>query len=545
MEIPTYLDTGSPHSSTPTSPSFNVTPATRQPSHFRSRSHSRPDTPNQVNQRISPTVSLEPPLGVLFVDFLRQWDDAHVLRWLVENKCAQHAQTFAVNDIRGDILLDMDQSTLKEMGITAVGDRIKILNGVKALRAKVSSSKAAKNNQFANDARPLATKPRVDPNPLSTDPSSSLRRRPEPARPPPLVLSGAPTPDLPQIIRSSSNSNLSSGDATRNNTRPLNLPLNPGHTHTHSGSSTKDSYGMIRGLPPLPPPPKMQLPIVPRSNTGLSHQQQSTPISATSGSRSLFPPQAASGRRTPTPAESPPPFTKDPLPPAPNQAITPLANSWSTEYGLPRGPSPGNVGGVRTPSGNRSISPLPLYPSRTRPTPPQTNPAHGRSASASNSHPYAGLQANLQPPPGNSSNTSLSPIREDFSATPSTISPPNIANSSYSSRGLLRPSTPSSRTPRTAEDIRRKCVKFVLAEGGHSRLLNVEDKLRGVEILEFVLRKFGNAGNIAFPSNNPLEDPDSIDPNEPLVVDGWGVFLNDGGYDSPGMLHLLAPITML
>lgn len=530
MEFPTYLDTGSPHGLTPTSPSFNVAPVTRQQNHLRSRSHSRPDTPNQQaqnNQSIFTNVSLEPPAGTLLVDFLRQWDDAHVSRWLAEIKCPQLAQTFAANDLRGDILLDLDQNTLKEMGIVAVGDRIKIMNAVKALRAKVSSSKPPKNtqSQFVNDARPHATKLRVEYNSTLTDTSSPPRRRLDPTRPPPLQLSGSAALNSPPIIWNSASS------------RPPNIPVNPGHTHTHSGSSTKDSYGTIRGLPPLPPPPRMQLPTVPRNVTS-PQQQNVTPTSI--GSRSLLPPQVSSGRRTPTPAESPPPFTKDPLPPAPNHSSTPLNSPWSGEYGVPRGPSPGNVSGTRVIVGNRSNSPLPMYSSRTR---PPVNSVHGRSASAT--HPYASLQASLQPPL-NSSNSSLSPIRErdDFlTSSSSTVSPCNPTGSSHSSRGPLRPSTPSSRTPMTAEDIRRKCVKFVLAEGGHSRLLNVEDKLRGAEILEFVLRKFGNAGNISFPSNNSLEDLDSINPDEPLVVDGWGVFLGEG--DNPGMLlHVLCSFTI-
>ncbi|GJJ12118.1 hypothetical protein Clacol_006359 [Clathrus columnatus] len=536
MEIPTYLDTGSPHGSTPTSPSFNVTPATRQQSHLRSKSHSRPDTPNQQPQNyqgLPSTVSLESPSGVLFADFLRQWNDVHVSRWLVENKCAQHAQTFAANDIRGDVLLDLDQSALREMGITAVGDRIKILNGVKALRAKVSSGKAAKHTQSTKDTRLLNGRLQIE-SQLPSD-SSGPRKRIESTRPPPLQLSKAATPGLPQIIRSSGSHNpTSTVDASRSNIKSsIILPVNPGHTHTHSGSSTKDSYGMIRGLPPLPPPPGVQFPMAPRSATGTS-QQQNTPINSTPGSRNLLFPQVTSGRRTPTPAGSPPPFTRDPLPPAPHQTPTLPTNGWSGEYNLPRGPSPGNMGGSRPTTGNRSSSnsPLPSHPSRARALPLQAN-THGRSASASNSHPYANLQATLQPPP-NSNNAVLSPIREDFLTPTSNTSTSNATNSSYTSRGLMRSSTPLSRAPMTAEDIRRKCVKFVLAEGGHSRLLNVEDKSRGAEILEFVLRKFGNAGNIIFPSNNLSDDLDSIDPNEPLIVDNWGVFLHDGSPDSPG-----------
>ncbi|KIJ22804.1 hypothetical protein M422DRAFT_276706 [Sphaerobolus stellatus SS14] len=121
MEVPAYLDTGSPHNSTPTSPGFAVS---RQ-AHLRPSS--RPTTP--VNN-----ISLDPPVGVSFLEFLRTWNDQHVGRWLTDCKCGHHAQTFVNHDIRGDILLDLEQKTLRDMNISSVGDRIKILNGVKALR---------------------------------------------------------------------------------------------------------------------------------------------------------------------------------------------------------------------------------------------------------------------------------------------------------------------------------------------------------------------------------------------------------------------------
>ncbi|KAF8441803.1 hypothetical protein BDZ91DRAFT_755211 [Kalaharituber pfeilii] len=40
------------------------------------------------------------------------------------------------NNITGETLLECDQSVLKEMGITKVGDRVKIFVEVKALRSK-------------------------------------------------------------------------------------------------------------------------------------------------------------------------------------------------------------------------------------------------------------------------------------------------------------------------------------------------------------------------------------------------------------------------
>ncbi|KZS99425.1 sterile alpha motif homology 2, partial [Laetiporus sulphureus 93-53] len=73
-----------------------------------------------------------------FAEFPCVWSDAHVARWLADIKCAHHARTFREHDIRGDVLLELDQLTLKEMGIASVGDRLRILNAVKTLRQRCS-----------------------------------------------------------------------------------------------------------------------------------------------------------------------------------------------------------------------------------------------------------------------------------------------------------------------------------------------------------------------------------------------------------------------
>ncbi|KAF8495632.1 hypothetical protein JB92DRAFT_2818098 [Gautieria morchelliformis] len=397
----TLLESGSPHSLTPTSPSFNVAPAARQRA-------ARPETPLQ-------NIPLEPPPGVPFLDFLRQWNDGHVARWLADNKCAHHAQSFANHDIRGDILLDLDQQTLREMGIASVGDRIKILNAVKSLRQRSSKS-------HQRDLQRLPMTLHIEP---PQDPPSPVRsalpRRLENGRPPPLHLAPAASRDLPQLVRE--------------NARQRPLPQPQGHTHTLSSS-------------------------------------------------------------------------------------------------------PGNLGGGRTPApaiAARSTSPLP--PPRSRTLALQPGAAHSRSPSNPVHHPYASSTPALHPPPN--AGPVLSPIAESFMAHHppgnTTPSPPTAGPSTgYSvGRGPFRPTTPAGRAPMSAEDIRRKCLKFILADDGHSRVVNVEDIPRGSDVLETVLRKFGKFGGIGFPSMDP-DDLDSTDPDQGLVVDGWGVFLDDGLADSPG-----------
>ena len=73
------------------------------------------------------------------IDLVHQWDEATVGEWLKSVNCGKYRQIFASNNINGDALLDCDQNILKEVGVTKVGDRIRIMVAVKALRAHTVS----------------------------------------------------------------------------------------------------------------------------------------------------------------------------------------------------------------------------------------------------------------------------------------------------------------------------------------------------------------------------------------------------------------------
>lgn len=71
--------------------------------------------------------------------------------WLKSVNCGKYRQMFASNNINGDALLDCDQNILKEVGVTKVGDRIRIMVAVKALRAHaVSITKAVTFNSMTD-----------------------------------------------------------------------------------------------------------------------------------------------------------------------------------------------------------------------------------------------------------------------------------------------------------------------------------------------------------------------------------------------------------
>jgi mitogen-activated protein kinase kinase kinase len=215
--------------------------------------------------------SLEPQPGTSYADFLRTWTDAHVARWLADVRCAHQATTFAVHDIRGDVLLELDQTTLKEMGIASIGDRLRILNALKALRARVSA--ARREAATASSSSPTSTSKSALAG-GSGGGTTGGGRKLEAGRPPPLHLTpGGPRSDLPSIIRDGQ-------DSAR--PRPLPVPTPTTATPQSSIASFTSSSTTSSNTPPtslasstpssdrqrpsgMPPPPRGAAPPPPAS----------------------------------------------------------------------------------------------------------------------------------------------------------------------------------------------------------------------------------------------------------------------------------------
>jgi mitogen-activated protein kinase kinase kinase len=531
-----------PSSPQPTSPSAVYT-SFNQPT--RSASSAMYPTRSQSSLPGTPTSSsytgtiLDLPPGINYPEFLRTWSDSHISTWLTNIKCGHHAPTFRASDIRGDVLLELDHITLKEIGIASVGDRLRILNAVKTLRQRCSN-----RGERSPTYSPL--RPRVVLNANEGDlalrrtgsnPSSASRlatRRQEHGRPPPLQLGSStnPQPNLPHIIRD----NPSSSESIRtNNVRPLPHPF-PTPTSSSSTASLgttgpPQSSGSRAAHMPLPPVPRGYPPPAPPLASASS--------SVRTASRPLH------GRRTPTQFEAPE-FTSQPLPPAPTPSLlTPQSGSWSG-YGLPPDPKAGILG--RSP--NRSQSPLPTAPLRSSTRSPASTPTHVRNLSSggqgnspptksnqrpsASSHPYAqGLQ------PSSQAVNVLSPIAESFSSQHTPVQPnappasPSPPTSFAVGRGPFSNSNPSStNVPPSLVDLRRKLVKFVLGDEGHSTTINVEDCVGGVEVLDKALKKFGKLGA----KNTELEGLDRAGTSDGgLAVDGWCVFLDRGNEASQGL----------
>lgn len=76
------------------------------------------------------------------------WDEERVGEWLKSINCAQYVDTFRKNNITGENLMDLDQATLKEMGIKKIGDRVRINAHAKVFRSNVykrTSKQKSKN----------------------------------------------------------------------------------------------------------------------------------------------------------------------------------------------------------------------------------------------------------------------------------------------------------------------------------------------------------------------------------------------------------------
>lgn len=81
--------------------------------------------------------------------------------------------------------------------------------------------------------------------------------------------------------------------------------------------------------------------------------------------------------------------------------------------------------------------------------------------------------------------------------------------------------------------VRRRCVKFILADDGSTRVVDLERCVHGVEVMEKVLKKFGKAGpGVGMSSGSEGEDEEDSRGERPLVVDGWAVFAASTGHEN-------------
>ncbi|KAI9817068.1 MAG: ATP binding [Phylliscum demangeonii] len=104
--------------------------------------------------------------------------ERRVGEWLRSIHCAPYEPLF--RDVNGDKLLECDQAIRKELGIRKVGDRVRILVGIKPLRKKVH---AMAQRKHASDTPPSGSPPTLDSAPDKA-PNESANPHPAYARAP-------------------------------------------------------------------------------------------------------------------------------------------------------------------------------------------------------------------------------------------------------------------------------------------------------------------------------------------------------------------------
>ncbi|KAF8625807.1 hypothetical protein AX15_005194 [Amanita polypyramis BW_CC] len=449
--------------SQPTSPaSPNAHFSTSQPRSFISLS--------------SPRSYLDPPQGMSYADFIRSWSDSHVARWLADIKCSVYAPAFKANDIRGDIILDLDQVSLIEMGISTIGDRLRILNAIKTLRQRVQEA------TFQNFQDRLESLP-------------SSKRRLDAGRPAPLQLQPSPgRGNLPDIIRDPQ------PEPIRTLPQPVRpLPQQPGNVSSQvqiTVSVTPASAHPPRPtLPPPPPPPRSQPPHPPSGTRTPSRNNNND-------------------RRTPTPSDPASPYSTHPVSYPSFQDLRTVGKPSPLSFRNYLNPSThsthGRNGSLQVPSQVLSVS-------NKLPPRPSTTPT--------SIHPYANVQPTLQIPAGPQG---LSPIAESFIG-PYTLTPGSPSPPSQSYGSVRVGNSPSHTNAPSLGDLRWKLVKFILPDEEGSFTIDVTSCANGIEVLEKVLKKLGKG------SRNTDTDghAEYIQGEGGLTIDGWGVYLETGD-DTPG-----------
>ncbi|KAG8940832.1 ATP binding [Tulasnella sp. 424] len=541
------------------SPTSPIVPS-RPSNQSLGRSSSRPSTPSGLRETAAAnnaSSGLEPPSGVAYRQFVSTWTDGHVAQWLTEAKCAKVVPMFRDNHIRGDVVLDLEQNVLKEMGIVSVGDRIKIMSAVKALRLRCSRAGAANglgagprlmlnngqdgvvhsprlggsaNLGRVNEDIPRSpslpaygvapTSPTVDQSPPNNRASGGNGRRSD--RPPPLNIHHGARKDLPQIVSGNSangvfTANLAPPASAKSSNvltpRPNQQSLQTPTTGSGSSGRERDN-GSRQNYSALPPLPRGQPPAPPGSTATSSN-------STSRSGRSLHPTHGRDQSQSHSPA---PDYANNPLPPPPSSS----GNGWAGE-GLPRGPTPGNLAGGAYASGRASPGP------------------HGRSTTSRGDRNQDRLNQdpNLNHKKSGSLGGAVGNLIAGFKGSAWSASNHPYANATAANDGDDQPSSStgykvgrgpfgksghhhqtSGGNPLSLEDVKRRTIKVTMGDIGR-RTIDISDCDTGIGVLQAALKKFGKSSGLGHGDDDGFSGETD---QGGLVVGGWAMFV-DGVID--------------
>ncbi|KAK4048312.1 ATP binding [Microbotryomycetes sp. JL201] len=405
-----------------------------------------------LGQRVQASVPDDPETHTRpYQDFVKTWDDERVGHWLAQIGAGQHQDTFQRNDIRGHVLLDVDQAALKEMGVRSVGDRVKITVAIKALRNKCTSSAASLRAMSSRSASPAPTAQNA-----STSSGATLAKRPSGRIPPPLHLS-----------RSNSTATAESSNGSVSTYRS--------HQSSHSLSSATFSSS---------------------ATTPTSATTPRLVASASSSPATRGQPQSAH-------STSPPRTTMSSLKSAPH-ILTTAASPTNSYTGTISGtslnqlrnksasPSPGER--LRSPPGSQ-LPPRSATSSSSalahRKSPSLAAGARALSGTLSETlvaHPYAAASSPTQDAFTVTSYGRASPGSSPASSTPLTLQSRLLPSPSIPNTATLSPSS----SAQSLDDVLRKTSKFV-GQDGVTKLIAVADCKDGREVLARVVKKFSTS----------------------------------------------------
>ncbi|WWD00301.1 hypothetical protein V866_007212 [Kwoniella sp. B9012] len=524
---------------------------------------------NIIHPRPPSPPLLHAPPGQPFMVYLKGWGQQELTAFLNLYRCGQYASAFVRHDIDGKVLLDLDMAALKEIGIAKVGERVKLLGGIKDLRKRAAGSSRAslsRSSVRSGSVGSVATPPSEstehisspllpDPNqsqsqqqsrlaqPSSTSSSSGSTRRLNTSRPPPLDLqhykSSRP---LPQAYQN----NLPSAASYRSTTttpRPIlggqqNVSSRPGLPSQSSSNSTVTVANASSSSVPAPNNSK-QLNLRPPPSRDPGRRSPS-PIHVDSSNFASRPlPPDPSGSHQSSAAEYASAFTQQHQ----QGRQTPMGSSSEQAHGLPKGPAPGSGSRVAAARANEpSHRKSPSVSQIGGTTPKQGSPIKGKfpnimglGGRSTPQHPFAAASRSreelvLEHQNSENLTSSTGSLASKRSVTPTpgyvvgrTISSSDRTRNQTGNESLASTNTISSsgskHTP-TYDDIRRKIVKFVNAEDGSTKSVDVSNVVSGVQVLEMALRKFGKWGTGVHASTDTESDEDG----ERLEIEGWGVY---------------------
>lgn len=512
---------------TPTSPGFPLQIGSgAMASHFAGPSstagspRSRPTTPLSAGFT---------PSGPTYDD-LGRWEDADVAAWLSAARLGHYASTFAENDIRGSVLLDVDQSALKEMGITMVKDRVRIQAAIKLLNKRCADAAIARRPSVASlpPLSPLASHAlyanegeieylqhdhHTDPSAQGLDSNfgiNSMGMRRGQMRPPPLTLKQSTSRGMPGYASPANSLNNSQGfglSAARGLT-PGAARRSVWNTASSSCGSSKPASadgGLHRKVNSIG---SMAAPAIPGAST------LATPRHALGGHNTV-----QNGR--PSTATGASGYSSVP---GSHQSRAGLTSSSPTGASFGSGISgnggrPSTATGAQTcsSSGKDGYSPLtPISESNSHATTPTTPSgiqqqqqaggySVGRGPFAASQR-YAASPASSQQQQHQSS--SGHSIRRIDSGESYNLMASQLA-------GYQNPNPP------TLEDLKRRTIKFISEEDNTTRIVNVSDCRDAYDVMARVLKKFGKppSGNSYTPTADQGPTGDELG-----AVETWGIF---------------------